>query len=95
MARIGPTRLPRPFYEPGMDDDLIKAMQLVHERRHLNCKRYDTCLDQAASGAWQGFECVPCHLFVKPEDREEDAEIIKEMFLEAMRSRRSLWDGWW
>jgi hypothetical protein len=71
-----PTRLPGPFFRfitttgpvkrryktkaAGVTTHMDEAVAIVEKERHLDCPKYEECLDQAAAENWSGFTCINC-----------------------------------
>ena len=41
----------------------IETMDLVPQRRELQCESYSTCLTFAVRAKWKGFHCAACQHF--------------------------------
>lgn len=35
----------------------------VSKHRHINCERYEKCLNKACSKNWESFSCIRCPIF--------------------------------
>jgi hypothetical protein len=59
----------------------------VAQLRRLNCRRYDECLDRAASARWDGFHCLDCGAFdrMTAEEEARDARALLRFWTQSPR----------
>lgn len=71
---------PRPITRSALRLAVVKGS--MTDLKRADCTNYNTCLEQAITGQWEGFSCGECSCYTEPDPHQKMMDMIRLRALE-------------